>query len=364
MTVAIGAATAITPGVFLQASRATDGTSFVDTEELAVGDQVITDGTGFAEIAYADGSLTRMDVGTDVTFGEMQGGSKGTTHLLGVGRVWNRVSSKTAASAFTLDTSQVSVTATPGAAFSVQCSTDESCRFLVVAGSIDIVVDDKVTELVAPQAVQIEGELTGDPAGVPFDGAFADPWLLDNAARDAQLGFDDAAAIYASAGPQFGSIVGTFIGTRTVVSATCFNDCNYSAGDVGDRSYSFDIDCSSGVPCSGTVLTDYVPAGATETEQKSTPLSFDGETFSWSISLNDPTCFFDDGAGGQTSSGSIVGTITWSMSATKSEARNGLWVATELTGNVEAHSDIIDLGDCDSPAKSSASDSSSILVSR
>jgi hypothetical protein len=118
---------------------------------------------------------------------------------------------------------------------------------------------------------------------VPFDGAFTDAWLFDNAGRDVDSGFEAAAVVYQGHGPTYGSITGTFTGTRTVTATSCAGPAcppeEFPVGHVGDRSYTFAIDCSNGVPCVGTIETDYVfDSVLTQTDL---PIEFDGTSFRW-----------------------------------------------------------------------------------
>ena len=64
--VPVGEAVPIAPGVEVRPGETGTYASAAASTPAAVGDGVRTDATGFAEVAYSDGSRTRLDVNTDV----------------------------------------------------------------------------------------------------------------------------------------------------------------------------------------------------------------------------------------------------------------------------------------------------------
>jgi len=62
---------------------------------VAVGDVLRTDATGYAEVAYFDGSRTRLDVNTEFTVLELvdEAGAAMVRAEMGLGRTWHRVGS-------------------------------------------------------------------------------------------------------------------------------------------------------------------------------------------------------------------------------------------------------------------------------
>ena len=62
----VGDAVPINPGVEVRPGEPGAYTSVAASTPVSVGDGVRTDATGFAEVAYGDGSRTRLDVNTDV----------------------------------------------------------------------------------------------------------------------------------------------------------------------------------------------------------------------------------------------------------------------------------------------------------
>lgn len=125
---------------------------------LEMGDAVRTDATGFAEIVYADGSLTRLDGDTtftvlaldgDVTVPEIE------TRLDG-GRIWNRVNSVTAQRGrFEVETS-VGVATVRGTAFGIECIEPGECTFTVTEGVVVVITPDgQEIEIAAGEAVTI-----------------------------------------------------------------------------------------------------------------------------------------------------------------------------------------------------------------
>ena len=231
---------------------------------VAVGDGVRTDATGYAEIAYLDGSRTRLDISTEFEVLELvdDAGVASTRTSMGVGRTWHRVESVGAAGGgYSVETSQATATVR-GTAFAIECLTPTECTYVVAEGVIELALaDGSIVELVAPAAVTVTNGVAGAVVAVPFDGVFGDPWLADNGARDASAGFADAATMYQTYGPAYASLNGTFTGTRTVTQLDCIGPCDPTSppvGDVAERSYTFAIDCAGGVPCAGTVATEYI----------------------------------------------------------------------------------------------------------
>ena len=64
-----------------------------DVAPVAVGDGVRTDDTGYAEVVYVDGSLTRLDVNTEFEVVELtdDAGVSSTRTSMELGRTWHLV---------------------------------------------------------------------------------------------------------------------------------------------------------------------------------------------------------------------------------------------------------------------------------
>ena len=173
------------------AHRPVGATAFataVDAQALALGDHVRTDATGFAVIDHADGSVTRLDVDTEVEVLALGGvDPQATTDLrLDIGRVWNRVADGNASFAVTTD---VGVAAVRGTTFLVECDVD-ACTFVVFEGSVDVRDPDGalLATLVNGQALTVTadgpGEVDNLGVGAARDRDLRD-WIERNEALDA-----------------------------------------------------------------------------------------------------------------------------------------------------------------------------------
>jgi hypothetical protein len=325
---AVADAVLIEPSVDLRATAAADFTPVADSEPVAVGDVVRTDRTGFAEIAYFDGSFTRLDVDTEFEVLELSDAVDGSTvrTRMGLGRTWHRVESLGEVGTFAVETS-VATAVVQGTAFTVACAAEQSCTFTVIEGALVIELPDGTTvDLVAPAALTVDGDSATEPVPIPWDVAFGDEWLLDNAERDADAGFADAATVFEAHGPAFASMVGSYDGSRSITSITCTTFCGPDAseadvGFVGDLTLDLTTSCDTG---------DCAIVGGS-----GVPYAFDGTAYRATIPTvdepGDGDCSYvpDDGTPPEvTGKVSQVSEVTLTPMA--AETRDGVYVATEL----------------------------------
>ena len=302
--VPVGEATAISPGVDVRSGAAGTYAAVTAPVPVAVGDGVRTDATGFGEVAYDDGSRTRLDVSTEFEVLELVDGPGGasTRTAMNVGRTWHRVESAGEGDgAFSVETSQATAAVT-GTAFAIECTSDTECSFLVVEGSLRLTLPDgSVVDLVAPSSVDVVNGVAGPILPVTFDDAFGDPWLLDNGVRDTADGFADPASVYQAHGPEFAALAGEFTVIGTVTDSTCAAACySNSAWAVGDS-----IDFTVSV----------------------------GTSTTWTESGSQPCGFDDDGDGAiDRETGSLEQTDSYSVTPTASEVRDGIPQVTAFTG--------------------------------
>lgn len=164
-----------------------------DPVPVEVGDVVRTDGSGFAEVVYHDGSLTRLDINTKLVvlaLADDDGGSTVRTEM-GVGRTWNRVEQLAEDDEFVVETSVATATVR-GTAFIIECPDDASCTFTVLEGTVELGLPDGTTvDLVAPSEVTVSADgAEGDPTPVdPEETLASDDWLARNADLDVDEGF-------------------------------------------------------------------------------------------------------------------------------------------------------------------------------
>ncbi len=304
----------------------------VDSEiEARAGDGVRTDATGFAEIVYADGSLTRLDVDTDfeiLTLADDE--TAAATTRLNAGRVWNRVEQAAGPDdAFEVDT-PVASASVRGTAFVVSCATEKICIFAALEGTIVVTPRrGAAVTLEAPASLTVRASgISGDPVPLPFDAAFADPWFADNAARDAARGFADAAEMYEPYGPSAASLEGTFTGEREVTAWECLDGApcegESEVGGRAPRSYEFSVKCEPTALCVRQVRVEYTLGEDLLTKQ--VPLVAAAGGFVYSFVGSGPVCFFDGVGYGNYD-------ITWNYTVeiTAAEVRDGRWVATGLS---------------------------------
>jgi hypothetical protein len=365
---AVADAISIEPSVDVRVGAATAFSPVADPAPVAAGDTVRTDQTGFAEIAYFDGSLTRLDVGTEFEVLELVDDVAGSLvrTRMGVGRTWHRVKELGEGGEFSVETS-VATAVVQGTAFSVDCPTEDACTFAVVEGALRIdLADGTAVDLVAPAGLTVDAAGAGAPVPISFDGAFGDEWLFENGGRDADASFPSPAEVFQAHGPAYGSISGTFAGQRTITTLECVAACENEPpiGDVDDRSYTFDIDCSAGVPCVGTIDTEFRNAG--ETTRDTTEVVFDGTSYRWQLAYSSPACFTDTDGDGEydTETGNIDTVVSWVMTPTAAEIVDERWVVTAMSDlSVGGATNVVtDSGNCAGPEYYQGSSSKADIV--
>lgn len=324
---AVGDAVAIAAGVEVRAGLAGAYAGVAASQPVAVGDGVRTDATGFAEVAYGDGSRTRLDVNTEFEVVALvdDAGTAVTRTKMGVGRTWHRVQAVgAAAGGFEVATSQATATVR-GTAFLVSCLTVESCDYTVMEGVVDVTLaDGTVVTVTGPATLDVTNGVATGPLPLSWDGLFGDPWLVANTDRDVEAGFVDRATVYQAYGPAYASMVGDFTGTDTLTNVTCTSFCIEASGspaDIGTQAEytpSFTADCSSGA----CVIVG--TAGI--------PYTFDGTAYTVLIPEEPGPCQIDWGNDGVIDEdiGTVVGVTTGVVTPTAAEVRDGSYVVTSL----------------------------------
>jgi hypothetical protein len=303
----VGEASAIAAAVELQPVNA-EFAALAAPSAVSVGDVLRTDATGYAQVAYGDGSFTRLDVSTEFTVVSLvdAAGAAATRTEMGLGRTWNRVES--AGQEFTVETSAATATVT-GTAFAISCVAVGSCRFLVVEGSIQLTLPDGTTvDVVAPASVDVTNGVVTGPIPVPYGAVFSeDTWLLDNTQRDAAAGFPERVTIYQAHGPAYAAFAGHYVGTTSLTDVVCVPECIAGEGpeNVGVE-----------VPFDGNLSFSCTDDGACSLVGASgVPYTFDGT--SYTATIPDPEqrpCSYDQGSDGvdmeQTGTGTFQNTYT------------------------------------------------------
>ncbi len=156
----IGAASAAESGSRSRAASAAGTTATLDVEAAAVevkpagksafvaakdgrtlkaGDTVRTSATGRAQIDFADGSLTRLDVSTEYQLVKLANakGTRKTKGLQSVGQTWHRVEKLTGDDSYKVEGANATA-AVLGTAFVVNCVTEDQCTFTAVIDPIQL----------------------------------------------------------------------------------------------------------------------------------------------------------------------------------------------------------------------------------
>lgn len=161
-------------------------------ETLGVGDSIQTSATGFAEIAYFDGSLTRVDRSGEFTLTALTdtGSARQVKGTLVGGRAWNRVT-KAAGSTdqFQIDT-PVASASVRGTAFAIDCTNPDTCVFTVVEGIVEVTPTGAPPVLVTAPAQLTVRRNTPPTAPTTLDTTTInnDPWITKNTTRDTATG--------------------------------------------------------------------------------------------------------------------------------------------------------------------------------
>ena len=188
---------------------------------VAVGDTVKTGPTGFAEVRYPDGSVTRLDSKTNFTVESLA--SQSVKTALHEGEVWNEVEKATGSSTkFEVDTANA-VATVRGTAFAVGCASDASCVFAVVDGTVDVTANGQTVSVTAGQQTSVDAAGVVS-AAVPLT---ATVWIQQNQDQDRADGRTPPAS------PGAGS-VGGFVEQATgssprAIAATILEEHNASA---------------------------------------------------------------------------------------------------------------------------------------
>lgn len=294
---------------------------------------------GPAVLQYPDGSVIRLDTGSSFTIGDDD--SRGT---LSEGLSWARVAPQSAGQ-FALTLGSAVVTA-QGTAFAAGCSGGE-CHLAVLEGAVDV-------DGAAVTAGQMLGVSAGGQAtAASYDTTFAHEFLKAAADADANEvpGAPNAAALAEKLGPTFASWAGTMSGTRTITACTGTDCGNFPVGDVGERTYTFGVDCTGGFPCVGMGTTTY--ASGTETITAELPMTYNGQQVTYSFESSYPPCADDTGL--------YQSTLTWTWTANEATVMDGAYLVTSATGEATAVNASTDPGTC---GATGGTNDGSIVVTR
>jgi mannose-6-phosphate isomerase-like protein (cupin superfamily) len=162
-----------------------------EAQPVELGDLIRTDGSGFAEVTYFDGSLTRLDVDTEFTVVALSDAPEASVvrSEMGVGRTWQRVEELSGEDVFEVETA-VATAVVRGTAFVIECPSPVECSFSVFEGSVEVVVGDRSVVVEAGESVTVTAEEVGEPGPLVGDPLVDDGWLARNVGLDDDKGFD------------------------------------------------------------------------------------------------------------------------------------------------------------------------------
>ena len=182
--------------VTVQANGSSDAANGITGEELSVGDEVRTSPTGFAEVAFFDGSLTRIDHAAEFSVVELQNSdaAKVVHTSLNAGRSWNRIEKLSQSQTWQMDTPVASATVR-GTAFVADCSvpTPNACLFQVAEGTVELRLPDAtvVTLNAGQQITLVKDQPPPQPTNATVAAILADPWVVQNVTLDHASGQPD-----------------------------------------------------------------------------------------------------------------------------------------------------------------------------
>lgn len=312
--------TPLDPGVSVK-QGAGEFVAITEPTDVQPGDLVRTDGTGFAEVNYPDGSVTRLDVNTEFAVVSItdNAGVATTRANLNSGRVWSRVNDLGTEGEFSVDTA-VGVATVRGTAFMVDCRTAVTdCDFTVLEGRVEVTPPAQpMVGIDGPYTVHVDETTTSTPAPVPFDEAFSDPWITENARRDAEAGYESADEMYAKYGALVGSFAGQYDGTSRIVAAEwCLAPANCAtAAGAYSFTYAFSVECPEVFHCTRYVDMAYGVFGAPTLARAE--MRFEGTQYVWSLVVPDLTCGAD----------SVQ--IDWALRPLGAVRVDGRWVIDEV----------------------------------
>jgi uncharacterized cupin superfamily protein len=171
-----------------KSKAAADFASATDGQGLSLGDTVKTNGTGFAQVNYHDGSLTRLDANAEFTLTDLATAAQ-TQRVVGTldgGRAWSNVQKITSSDGrYEIDTS-VATASVRGTRFNVDCTaTDRSCTFTVIDGTVTVTPKGGAPiDLHAGDSLTVHPDHTTTKTTLSTPDLLADPWIGKNIGID------------------------------------------------------------------------------------------------------------------------------------------------------------------------------------
>lgn len=310
-------------------------------QKIKTGDTVQTDGTGFAEITFADGSITRLDNNTVFTLDRVttKTGARQVEGTVSAGQTWNRVQTLSTGDSFEQKGNDATA-AVLGTAFVTKCQfpsggvafkvvktkkalrklrkATKNCNFTLIDGKLALTALNGVVNVNRGQQIAVAtGGQASDVETYPPDILFTDQWIVRNLGSDSDAGIAEASGEPTADDLKQARIEGAWPVQLTVTAGTGFRN-------LGPRSRTYTF---SG---SGNQVT---LSRETANGTRVIPLTYvDGLYSGVDPDLGVQDCVLDDGTVSVPNGLQNSGTITFSPSA--AVPTNGLWRATGLVGTV------------------------------
>lgn len=184
----------IDPGADVRRDAATNFRAARDGQNLRQGDTVRTNDTGFVEINYADGSLTRLGHATEFTIELLteERGGRQTRGALTVGDTWSRAAKVSESGSFEVRAGGTTA-AVEGTAFSFSCVPSANaapvCTVVDVVDNVNVTTTDGSLRALSPAtSVQSTDDALGPITTLTREQLLANGFIIDNLLLDQAQG--------------------------------------------------------------------------------------------------------------------------------------------------------------------------------
>ncbi|MFE5407238.1 FecR domain-containing protein [Microbacterium sp. NPDC056569] len=289
-----------------------------DLEEqsgAAQGDVISTDAAGLAEVVFPDSSFMRVGPSSEVEITELGAEEAQRTSIsLDIGETWHNVQELVSDEAVYEVVTPVGTASVRGTVFSVVCVEGPSCEFIVFEGELEVEGDDGTVTVDPYERVVIPGAQP-EPSTIPAD-ALPD-WATENIARDGES--DDAVAL-----PDPPLEAAALSGDEWAILITKLEGDASSDPPGAQVSVTWTIsepECDNAV-CTSTWVSSSGSTGS---------LSRSGTVITGERVL-DPLPCIDSVTGEVLAEGVAERTISYELTITGAEERDGIWAATQIAG--------------------------------
>ena len=342
-----GTLTVESPGVTVLKKGSSDFTKGKTDQKVGIGDTIQTDASGLVQIAFKDGSLTRLDHDTIFTLDKLVNttGKRQVEGTVSAGQTWNRVQKLSESESFQ-QKGNGATAVVAGTAFVTKCSLptgtaftavktkkqlkklqkSSKCDFTLVDGKLTLNSLGKSVPVDRGQSASVDAAgNAGNAVTVPPDIFYNNQWILTNLDLDDKAGIAEVKGAATAEDLKHAVLTGApWTVTLTVTSTTGFRDL--TNGSTKTRTYTF----ASGA--GGVTLTAQTANGSVVI-----PLTYADGVYSGNADLGLQNCELDNGS--VSVANGIRTSQTVSLSATSAAPAAGLWRANGLNGTVTENAD-------------------------